>query len=67
MNLTDIAFHRDNPIYARDIKAYKRDSRRALNESKRRRGKWVNSFLNCISLYTPLLALALPLSHCLYA
>jgi hypothetical protein len=42
------------PLYARDLEAYKRDSSRALNESKRRRGKWINTFLNCISLYARL-------------
>jgi DNA-binding CsgD family transcriptional regulator len=30
MHLTTIAFHRDNPIYAHDLKAYAADSKRSL-------------------------------------
>jgi hypothetical protein len=32
--LTDIAFHRDNPIYARDLTNWKRDSKHAAEQRK---------------------------------
>jgi hypothetical protein len=56
-------------IYRHELETYKKNSRRALNESKRRRGKWINTFRNTVSQYTPLLALigtTLLVSHSIY-
>lgn len=44
-------------LYRHELETYRRNSYRALKESKQRRGTWIYTFLNCLTLYTPLLGL----------
>lgn len=37
-----------------EVKQYGRDSKRSIRQSKQRRGKWVNTFLNSFTLYSPI-------------
>ena len=39
MKLTDIAFHRDSPIYAKELHQYRRDSNHAARQRKARRSR----------------------------
>jgi hypothetical protein len=64
--LTTIAFHRDNPIYSRDLKLYTRDSRQALQARHKRKYAWLKTSRNTVTIWTPLLAVSLLASHSVY-
>jgi hypothetical protein len=58
---------RDFVIYSKDLDSYKKDSERNLKGYKRRKGKWINTMFNTITLTTPFLAVGLLASHGIYA
>jgi hypothetical protein len=74
--LSTIAFHRDNPIYQKDLKAYASDSHRALASRGKPRRNLIKGYLHQIfgrltlpnsSVSVALVAATLLASHCVYA